>query len=46
MLGCQNPKMHRASHRTPVWWTGDNDWSALALGVQVRQTHTFCAISY
>ena len=34
MLGCQNPNMHRASHRTPVWWTGDNKWDALALGVQ------------
>jgi hypothetical protein len=34
MLGCQNPNMHRASHRTPVWWTGDNMWDALALGVQ------------
>lgn len=22
MLGCHNPNMHRASHRTPVWWTG------------------------
>jgi alpha-glucosidase (family GH31 glycosyl hydrolase) len=34
MLGCQVPGMHAASHRTPVWWTGDNLYDQLALGVQ------------
>lgn len=33
MLGCSNSP-HRANHRTPVWWTGDNYYDALALGVE------------
>eukprot|EP01048_Picozoa_sp_COSAG05_P017934 COSAG05_NODE_2536_length_2932_cov_2.918814_2_plen_426_part_00 len=33
MLGCSNSH-HRANHRTPVWWTGDNVYDQLALGVQ------------
>jgi hypothetical protein len=32
MLGCSN-SAHRANHRTPVWWTGDNLYDTLALGV-------------
>ena len=33
MLGCSNSK-HPANHRTPVWWTGDNQYDALALAVK------------
>lgn len=32
MLGCSNSE-HRANHRTPVWWTGDNFYDTLATGV-------------
>ena len=28
-LGCSNSN-HWANHRTPVWWTGDNQWEHLA----------------
>ena len=52
MLGCSSSS-HLASHRTPVWWTGDNQYDALALavaqmvdgGVQVGLT-TSSAFSY
>ncbi len=33
MLGCSGPS-HRALHRTPVHWTGDNHYDELALGIQ------------
>ena len=32
MLGCSGSS-HRANHRTPVWWTGDNFYDELATGV-------------
>ncbi len=33
MLGCSNSN-HPSNHRTPVWWTGDNQYNALATAIQ------------
>jgi len=33
MMGCSNSH-HPANHRTPVWWTGDNQYTALMNAVK------------
>ena len=37
-LGCSDSN-HWANHRTPVWWTGDNQWDQLTAEVEKQVTY-------